>query len=62
MKRAETDNTTQLDLNTTARKTERTAEKFSPYLVNQTYVVIQANLAYKIGHFDGQAELHEMNV
>jgi len=47
-KKPEQDNTQNLDLNTTARKNERTIEKFSPYLNNATYAVIQANLAYPI--------------
>ena len=40
MKREEIDNTQNLDLNTTARKNEKTVEKFSPYLINATYCVI----------------------
>ena len=39
-KKPEQDNTQNLDLNTTARKNERTIEKFSPYLNNATYAVI----------------------
>ena len=39
-KKAEVDNTQNLDLNTTARKNEKTIEKFSPYLINATYCVI----------------------
>ena len=39
-KKAEVDNTQNLDLNTTARKNEKTIEKFSPYLINATYAVI----------------------
>lgn len=39
-KKPELDNTQNLDLNTTARKGERTIEKFSPYLNNATYAVI----------------------
>lgn len=39
-KKPELDNTKNLDLNTTARKNERTIEKFSPYLNNATYAVI----------------------
>ena len=52
MKRPEVDNTQNLDLNTTARKNEKTIEKFSPYLVNATYCVLQANLSYPIGSFN----------
>ena len=40
MKRPEVDNTQNLDLNTTARKNEKTIEKFSPYLINATYCVM----------------------
>ena len=39
-KKAELDNTKNLDLNTTARKNEKTIEKFSPYLMHATYAVI----------------------
>ena len=56
-KKPELDNTQNLDLNTTARKNERTIEKFSPYLNNATYAVIQANLSYPIEAFDSTAEL-----
>ena len=56
-KKAEVDNTQNLDLNTTARKNEKTIEKFSPYLINATYAVIQANLSYPIGSFNLEAEL-----
>jgi len=57
LKRDEVDNTQNLDLNTTARKNEKTVEKASPYLVNSTFSVIIANLARPIGPFDDQAEL-----
>jgi len=40
MKRVEVHNTQNLDLNTTARKNEKTMEKFSPYLNMSTYSVI----------------------
>jgi hypothetical protein len=40
MKRVEVDNTQNLDLNTTARKNEKTMDKFSPYLNMSTYAVI----------------------
>ena len=56
-KKPEVDNTQNLDLNTTARKNERTIEKFSPYLNNATYAVIQVNLSYPIDAFDPAAEL-----
>jgi len=44
-------------LNKTARRNEKTVERFSPYLVNSTYAVIQANLAYPIGKFNEALEL-----
>ena len=47
-------------MNTTARKNEKTIEKFSPYLINATYAVIQANLSYPIGSFDPEKELQAM--
>ena len=57
LKRDEVDNTNNLDLNTTARKGEKTVEKASPYLINSTYSVIIANLARPIGPFDYEHEL-----
>jgi hypothetical protein len=57
MKREEIDKTQNLDLNTTARKNEKTVEKFSPYLINATYCVLQANLAYPIGSFNLEREM-----
>ena len=51
------DNTENLNLNETARRNEKTIEKFSPYLINATYAVLQANLAYPIGAFNLQKEL-----
>ena len=57
MKRPEVDNTQNLDLNTTARKNEKTIEKFSPYLINATYCVLQANLSFPIGSFNEEKEL-----
>lgn len=57
MKRVEVDNTQNLDLNTTARKNEKTMEKFSPYLNLSTYGVIQANLTHPIGVFDEAKEM-----
>ena len=56
-KKAEVDNTQNLDLNTTARKNEKTIEKFSPYLINATYAVVQANLSYPIGAFNAENEM-----
>lgn len=52
MKKVERDNTLNLDLNTTAKKNEKTIEKSSPYLINGTYAVITADLSYPIGSFD----------
>ena len=52
LKRATVDQTENLDLNKTAKKNEKAVERFSPYLVNSTYAVIQANLAYPIGKFN----------
>ena len=52
MKKPIIDNTENLNLNETARKNEKTIEKFSPYLINATYAVLQANLAYPIGSFN----------
>lgn len=40
MKKVEPDNSTNLNLNTTARKNEKTVEKCSPYLSNMTYFVL----------------------
>ena len=57
LKRDEVDNTNNLDLNTTARKNEKTVEKASPYLINATYSVIIANLARPIGEFNNDIEL-----
>lgn len=57
MKRPEVDNTQNLDLNTTARKNEKTIDKFSPYLINATYCVLQANLSYPIGSFNEEKDL-----
>ena len=44
-KRVNEDNTT-LDLNTSARKQERSPDKLNPYLMNATYCVITATLAH----------------
>lgn len=49
LKRDEVDNTKNLDLNTTAKKNEKTVEKASPYLINATYATIIANLTRPIG-------------
>lgn len=60
-KRKAVDNTNNLDLNTTAKRSEKTNDRFSPYLVHNTYVVIKANLAYPIEFFDEQAEVAKFN-
>ena len=57
VKRELQDNTQNLDLNTTAKKGERGIEKFSPYLINATYAVLTAEMAYPIGVFNEEAEL-----
>ena len=57
MKKPELDTTNNLDLNTTARKNEKTIEKFSPYLINATYVVLLANLSHPIGSFNHDKEM-----
>lgn len=57
VKREQTDNTQNTDLNTTAKKNERTIEKSSPYLINATYAVITAELSYPIGSFNEENEL-----
>lgn len=57
LKRDEVDNTQNLDLNTTARKDIKTVEKASPYLINNTYSTVIANLARPIGFFDEEIEL-----
>jgi hypothetical protein len=57
MKRVEVDNTTILDLNTTARRNEKTTEKFSPYLNLSTYAVMISNLSYPIGSFSHEKEM-----
>ena len=56
-KRNEADNTKNLDLNTTAKKNERKQDPLNPYLVNNTYCVIKAQLAYPIHNFDFDKEL-----
>ncbi len=40
MKRVDADNTTNLDLNTTAKKNQQVKDSLSPYLINLTYCVI----------------------
>ena len=44
-------------MNTTARKGEKTVEKASPYLINNTYSTVIANVARPIGPFDEEGEL-----
>lgn len=57
LKRDEVDNSQNLDLNTTARKNEKTVEKASPYLINGTFATIIANLTRPIGPFEEEKEL-----
>jgi hypothetical protein len=57
MKRVEVDNTHNLDLNTTAKKNEKTTEKFSPYLNMATYAVTISNLSFPVGSFDHEKEI-----
>ena len=59
LKRQTVDQTENLDLNKTARKKESAVERFSPYLINSTYAVLQANLSYPIGSFN---LAHEMQL
>lgn len=56
LKRDEVDNTQNLDLNTTARKNEKTVEKASPYLINNTYSTVIANVSRPIGPFEEEYE------
>lgn len=60
VKRELEDNTQNLDLNTTAKKGERGVDKSSPYLVNATYAVLTAEMAYPIGSFNEEAELKKL--
>ena len=60
VKRELQDNTQNLDLNTTARKGERGIEKFSPYLINATYAILTAELAFPIGSFNEENELKKL--
>lgn len=56
MKKEIIDTTNQLDLNTTARRDDKTLDKFSPYMSHMTYAVLEAKLAYPIGSFDEKKE------
>ena len=60
VKRELQDNTQNLDLNTTARKGERGIEKFSPYLINATYAILTAELAFPVGSFNEEHELKKL--
>lgn len=51
------DNTMNIDLNTTAKKNERTIEKSSPYLMHATYAVIVCELSVPLGSFNEENEL-----
>lgn len=57
LKREQVDNTQNLDLNTTARKNEKTVERCCPYLINATHSIVIATLARPIGPFDEKQEL-----
>lgn len=52
MKKVVADNTTVLDLNTTARRNDKVIDKFSPYMSHMTYFVLKADLACPIGSFN----------
>lgn len=60
LKRNDVDNTTNLDLNTTAKKNEKTVERACPYLVNSTAAILVANLARPIAPFDHDIELKKL--
>jgi len=57
MKKAEIDNRMNLNLNSTAKKSDKSIDTTSPYLMNATYFVIQTNLAHPIGSFNEQQEM-----
>ena len=57
MKKSLIDTTTQLDLNATARRNDTTEDKFSPYMMNSTYAVLSAQLAYALGSFNEKTDL-----
>jgi len=57
MKRVDADTTSNLDLNTTAKKNQHVKDTLSPYLINLTFCVIKVNLAFPIQAFDEIAEL-----
>ena len=56
-KRLDADNSKNLDLNTTAKKHERGKDQLNPYLANNTYCVLRANLAFPIASFEQEQEL-----
>ena len=56
LKRNEVDNTNNLDLNTTARKGEKTVEKASPYLIEGTYATVITRIARPIAEFNEEKE------
>jgi len=60
MKRAHLNNEGNLNLNTTAKKEERSIEKSSPYLINGTFYVIAVDLAYNLGEFNEEEELEKL--
>mmetsp|Transcript_4970 Transcript_4970/g.3587 ORF Transcript_4970/g.3587 Transcript_4970/m.3587 type:complete len:147 (-) Transcript_4970:978-1418(-) len=55
-------NSNTMDLNTTARKNERTIEKSSPYLIHGTYAVVICELSTQIGSFDEEKELRALKM
>mmetsp|Transcript_39722 Transcript_39722/g.38287 ORF Transcript_39722/g.38287 Transcript_39722/m.38287 type:complete len:132 (-) Transcript_39722:280-675(-) len=57
VKKVAAENQNLVDLNTTAKKNERTIEKSSPYLIHGTYAVIIAELSHTIGSFNEELEL-----
>lgn len=56
MKKEIIDTTNNLELNTTARRNDKTLDKFSPYMTHMTYAVIEAKLAFPIGSFVDKIE------
>lgn len=59
MKKVTVDNTTQLNLNSTARKNDKVIDKFSPYMQYMTYFVLKADLAHQIEVFDEKKVMAE---
>ena len=59
MKKEIVDTTNNLDLNTTARMSDKIQDKFSSYMSHMTYCVLEAKLANPIGAFDEKKEIGE---